>query len=162
VRVKILIAIDGSPCSRAMVAEVGRRPWPAGSVMKVVTVDPPLAPGFLRASPGVIDELAKQQRADSHKLLAAAVTTIERSVPGVAVLPQLLEGWPKEAILDEAERWGADLIVVGSHGYGTFKRIFHGSISMTVAMNATCSVLIIRPPAEAHAPTGTPPASNES
>jgi nucleotide-binding universal stress UspA family protein len=101
----------------------------------------------------VLDELVEQKRADSHKLLAEAVASIQRSVSGVRVLPQLLEGWPKEAILDEAERWGADLSVVGSHGYGTFRRFFLGSVSMTVAMNATCSVLIVRSSSEA-APAG--------
>ncbi len=145
---KVLIAIDGSPCSREVVAEVGRRPWPAESVFKVVTVDPPLELSFFKkTSPGVLDEIANQKRADSQQLLAEAVTSLRRRVAGVSVVSALLEGWPKEAILDEAERWGADLIVVGSHGYGTVKRFFLGSISMTVAMNATCSVLIVRPTA---------------
>jgi nucleotide-binding universal stress UspA family protein len=34
---KILLAIDGSPCSDAAVAEVSRRPWPEGSSIKVLT-----------------------------------------------------------------------------------------------------------------------------
>ena len=34
---KILLAIDGSPCSDAAVEEVGNRPWPEGSVVKVLT-----------------------------------------------------------------------------------------------------------------------------
>lgn len=150
---KILIAIDGSPCSDIVVAEVSRRMWPAGSVLKVVTVDPPLEPSFLRGSPTVLDDLVQQKRADADKMLNNAARAIERGVSDVTVLPQLLDGWPKEAILDEADRWGADLIVVGSHGYGTLRRFFLGSISMTVAMNATCSVLIVRPPRE------TPPVS---
>ena len=148
----ILIAIDGSPCSDVVIGEVGRRPWPAGSVLKVITVDPPLEPSLLRGSPSVLDDLVKQKRADAVKRLNDAARTLERNVSGATVLPQLLEGRPREVILDEAERWGADLIVVGSHGYGAFRRFFLGSISMTVAMNATCSVLIVRP-----AP-GAPPA----
>lgn len=150
---KILIALDGSPCSDDVVAEVSRRPWPADSVLKVVTVDPPLEPSLLKGPPTVLDELARQKRADAVKRLQDAVRVIEQSVSDVSVLPQVLEGWPKEAILDEADRWAADLIVVGSHGYGTFRRFFLGSISLTVAMNATCSVLIIRP-------SGTHPASS--
>src|SRR6476659_7957486 len=34
---KILLAIDGSPCSDAAVEEVSRRPWPDGSSIKVLT-----------------------------------------------------------------------------------------------------------------------------
>ena len=42
---KILLAIDGSPCSDAAVEEVARRPWPQGSSVKVLTaLDPPVPP----------------------------------------------------------------------------------------------------------------------
>ena len=34
---KILLAVDGSPCSDAAVEEVARRPWPDGSSIKVLT-----------------------------------------------------------------------------------------------------------------------------
>jgi nucleotide-binding universal stress UspA family protein len=149
---KVLLAIDGSPCSRVVVEEVARRGWPPGSVLKVITVIPPLEKSFLRASHTVLDELAREQREDASKLLSDVADELRRGVPGVPVESQLLEGWPKEAILDEAERWGADLIVIGSHGYGTLRRFFLGSVSMTVAMNATCSVLIVRPPADAASP----------
>jgi nucleotide-binding universal stress UspA family protein len=45
--------------------------------------------------------------------------------PGVTVTSTVLEGNPAEVILDEAERWKADLVVVGSHGYGPVKRRVH-------------------------------------
>ena len=38
------------------------------------------------------------------------------------------KGLPKEVILDEAERWGADLIVVGSRGYGSISRFMLGEL----------------------------------
>ena len=34
---KILLAVDGSPCSDAAVEEIARRPWPEGSSVKVLT-----------------------------------------------------------------------------------------------------------------------------
>jgi hypothetical protein len=34
---RIIVAVDGSPCSDAAVAEVGKRPWPTGSEFKVVS-----------------------------------------------------------------------------------------------------------------------------
>jgi nucleotide-binding universal stress UspA family protein len=69
----------------------------------------------------------------------------------------LLEGRPKETIVDEADRWGADLIVVGSHGYGAFRRLFLGSVSLAVAANAHCNVEIVRCPATpAEGATGVP------
>jgi nucleotide-binding universal stress UspA family protein len=66
--------------------------------------------------------------------------------PGLTVTSAVLEGNPPEAILDEAERWGADLVVVGSHGYGPVKRRLLGSVSQAVALHAACSVEIVRCP----------------
>jgi nucleotide-binding universal stress UspA family protein len=51
---------------------------------------------------------------------------------------------PKDAIVEEAERWGADLIVVGSHGYRGPEHALLGSVSQAVATQAKCSVEIAR------------------
>jgi nucleotide-binding universal stress UspA family protein len=56
------------------------------------------------------------------------------------------KGSPRQAILEEAERWGADLIVVGSHGYGVWDRLLLGSVSNAIATHAACSVEIVRCP----------------
>lgn len=53
-------------------------------------------------------------------------------------------GSPKQVILDEAESWVADLIIVGSHGYGAWDRFLLGSVSNAVATHAKCSVEIVR------------------
>ena len=62
----------------------------------------------------------------------------------VVVETELLAGIPKHAVVDEAERWGADLVVVGSHGYSGFERFLLGSVSQSIAHHARCSVLIVR------------------
>lgn len=149
---KILLAVDGSPCSDVAVAEVAHRPWPAGSVVHVVTAEPPADPSFLRGSPTVFDEFVRQQRAEAGRRVAAAADTLRRDAPSLAVVPKVLEGWPKDAVVGEAEGWGADLVVVGSHGYGPVRQFFLGSVSLYVAQNAPCSVLIVR-----GAPGASPP-----
>ena len=55
-----------------------------------------------------------------------------------------LKGDPKIAIIDEAEHWGADLIIVGTHGYNALERLWLGSVSRAVASHAKCSVQIVR------------------
>lgn len=144
---KILLAIDGSSYSDAAVAEISRRPWPPQSEVRLITVDAPLDAQLQRGgSPTAYDEIVQQQRAEAVRRLNAAAAVFKQNAPGLLVTPVLLEGWPKEAILDEAERWGADLIVVGSHGYGAIRRIFLGSVSLALATHAPCSVEIVRSP----------------
>ena len=94
----------------------------------------------------MFDEINKQLRAEAWQRLTIAASAFKQNAPGLTVSPVLREGHPKDVILDEAERWGADLIVVGSHGYGTIKRLFLGSVSLAVATNASCSVEIVRTP----------------
>jgi nucleotide-binding universal stress UspA family protein len=55
-----------------------------------------------------------------------------------------LKGDPKIAILDDAEHWGADLIVVGTHSYNALERFWLGSVSRALASHAKCSVEIVR------------------
>lgn len=144
---KIYLAIDGSPCSDGAVSSVATRLMPPGTEIRLVTVVPPVDPGlFQGTSPTLFDEIMQQQQAEAARRLTVATTTIRKSAPDVTIHTALLQGRPKEAIVDDAERWGADLIVVGSHGYGTLKRMFLGSVSLAVATNANCSVEIVRCP----------------
>ncbi|HEX5084219.1 MAG TPA: universal stress protein [Blastocatellia bacterium] len=62
----------------------------------------------------------------------------------VEVTTMIKSGSPKEVILDESESWDADLIVLGSHGYGGWRRFLLGSVSHAVATHAHCSVEIVR------------------
>ncbi|HKG22127.1 MAG TPA: universal stress protein, partial [Blastocatellia bacterium] len=66
-------------------------------------------------------------------------------------------GHPRYLITDEAERWGADLIVVGSHGYQGLTRLLLGSVSQAVASHAKCSVEIVRGRNGKNVPQAPPP-----
>ena len=74
------------------------------------------------------------------------VETVERVLvsAGLTATVAALSGNPKEVILEEAKKWNADLIVVGSHGRRGIKRLLLGSVSEAVAMKAPCSVVVVR------------------
>lgn len=147
---RILLAVDGSVCSNAAVDEVARQPWPAGSVVKVVSVaEMPFFPSseFGTLPSQYYDELAAAARNQTQVVLDKAVETLrQRQVTNLPVEVEMLFDAPREAIVAEAERWRAELIVVGSHGYRGYKRLFLGSVSQAVAAHATCSVLIVKAP----------------
>jgi nucleotide-binding universal stress UspA family protein len=65
-------------------------------------------------------------------------------------LSVLLDG-PKETIVKEAAEWGADLVVVGSHGHSAISAFLLGSVSEAVAIHAPCSVEVVRLPQRAEA-----------
>lgn len=154
---RILLAVDGSECSETAVREVARRPWPQGSEIRLVTVVATWQEDLARRpSPGYFNELNQHLRADAASHIAWAESLLREAAPGLAITSVLRDGLPKEAILDEAEKWQADLIVLGSHGYGTIRRLFLGSVSLAVATNATCSVEIVRSPAQTSAPSENP------
>jgi len=57
---------------------------------------------------------------------------------------EVLIGSPARRIVEEAQTWKADLIVIGSHGYGFWERMMLGSVSQSVVHHASCSVLVVR------------------
>jgi nucleotide-binding universal stress UspA family protein len=67
-----------------------------------------------------------------------------RQAPDLTVTTATFEGSPKNNLLTEAEHWGADLVVVGSHGRGAVGRFLLGSVSHALALHAPCSVEIVR------------------
>lgn len=147
---KLLLAIDGSTFSHAAIREVGLRPWPPGTEVRVVTVDGPLGDSTLsigrRMDTGgsAYDELVRCQREEANGNLDKAAASLRQLAPHLAVSAALLEGSPKEEIVNEARRWVADLVVVGSQGRGAVKSLFLGSVSLAIVLNAPCSVLVVR------------------
>lgn len=144
---RVLLAIDGSPFSQAAVEAVAGRPWPDGTAIEILTVihsavpmaiDPALVIAAIH-----VDQTAEQRHL-AAALVAAAAEQIGRSRSDLAVTTQILEGNPKEVIVEEADAWGATLIVVGSHGHGRFRRMMLGSVAGAVVANAPCSVEVVR------------------
>jgi nucleotide-binding universal stress UspA family protein len=58
-------------------------------------------------------------------------------------------GDARVVIVDSAAEWGADLIVVGSHGQRGIQSFLLGSVAESVARHAKCSVEIVRSPVKA-------------
>ena len=145
---KILLAVDGSDYSNAAVDVVAGRPWPEGSEVKIISAAE--APYMHAPEKWVLPESSYSQLAQAVKAQAeSAVREASRRLQAGRVTPlnavvETREGHAGDVIIDEAERWGADLIVVGSHGYRAFKRFLLGSVSHAVATHAPCSVEIVR------------------
>ncbi len=144
---KILIAVDNSICSEKA-AKIGYEtaknhdaevallnivePAPAAT-----TPDFTLAPVFL--------EVYDNSEENSHVLLKEIENKYGKGIKTTyfSVLDTASHG-----ILQQAEDWGADLIVMGTHGRGGLYRFLVGSVAAHVARKSACPVLIVPTKAE--------------
>lgn len=142
---RILVATDGSDCSLAAVRFVADRPWPAGSVVKVVSV-----PEFiLMKDPTYLEsheakDLGAAAIEEARRAISAGVEAFAGSVLQVISEVPEFEERPYKVILHEANAWKADMIAVGSHGRSGFDRFVMGSVSEAVGLHAGCTVEVVR------------------
>jgi nucleotide-binding universal stress UspA family protein len=131
---RVLLATDGSKTSAQAARAVAGRPWPEGSEFRVISVEEPWT---IKSSRVRNEKEAQEAVSSAEQVLASA---------GLKATGAVLSGNTKQAILQEAQKWAAELIVVGSHGRRGFRRFLLGSVSEAVAMNAHCSVVVVRAP----------------
>ena len=147
---KILLATDGSEFSERAARSIAERPWPAGteivalSVVELVlgTAQAWLEPPYVDSAE--LEPLREQAMKRAQNAVAAAVEILSKAFPKVQESISVLLDGPKNVILDEAGKTGADLIVLGSHGHRGVERFMLGSVSEGVALHAHCSVEVIR------------------
>lgn len=147
---KILVAVDGSAYSDAAVDEVVHRPWPSQSEVKVITAaETPLMVGMepWAPSPEYFEQLEKSVREAAKAVIESALLKL-KSIEDktLKISSEIIQGPTRQVIVEEAERWGADLIVMGSRGLGAWNRLLLGSVSSAVVHHAKCSVEIVRKP----------------
>jgi nucleotide-binding universal stress UspA family protein len=149
---KILLATDGSECSAKAVYSVANRPWPAKSQIRIVSVvELPILETRSTASPpyseypdNVIESVCKEARTRAEDAVADARKTLSATGLNVCEGDATPEGEPRSVILDEAKAWGAELIVLGSHGRHGWDRLLMGSVAESVGLHGHCSVEVIR------------------
>jgi nucleotide-binding universal stress UspA family protein len=146
---RVLLATDGSEYSEVAARSVADRPWPAGCevrVFSVVELHVPLfqAPYPPYLNPHAMEDLRGEAMRRAEQALMAAEQIVVDAGLAESSTVAVPVATPQELILKEAADWGADLIVLGSHGRRGFSRFLLGSVSEAVASHAPCSVEVIR------------------
>lgn len=145
---KILVATDGSEYSMYAVKEFCRL-FPKRGDQQIKVVSAYEEQFILAAEPFSVPAEYYQQMMDAARKQAgnftATAAEVIRGDGEMDLTIKILKGPPEKEIVELAEEWGADLIVVGSHGWGFFGRML-GSVSNAVVHHAPCSVLVIRKP----------------
>ena len=154
----ILIALDGSECSKAAVDFVLSRPWRPDDTFVIVHVVEPMpadmginyVPTCTSVCDNAIFEAAKSLTDDAKARLT-------EGLPGHEVRCEVVSGMIKGEIIDLARTWPADLIVMGSHGRKGVSRLFLGSVAEEVLKDAPCTVEIIKSDGNRHKPVVSEP-----
>lgn len=141
---KILLAIDGSKFSEAATQAVIRQIRPEQAEVCVLHIVEPLLliPEFRLGNLERLKASEKQLRKDGEELVTRAEQLLRKA--GFKVHTKIREGDHRAEIIDEAAEWGADLIVLGSHGRRGLNRFLLGSVAEFVSRHADCSVEIVR------------------
>lgn len=100
-------------------------------------------PGFV-LTPEVIISLEKYQDRVTEAVMQKARDICSKSPAKVE--EKIVKGDARDALCDVVLKLGPDFLVIGSHGYGTFKRTLLGSVSDYCAHHAKCPVMIIKRP----------------
>ena len=141
---KVLLAIDDSRFSEAAAKSLAGQFRSQDTEVRVLHVVEPIAISEPpQMSPGYYPEL-EEQLPQAHELVDRVAKTL--SSAGFRVTTSVATGDARSVILEDAAKWHADLIVLGSHGRKGLGRFFLGSVSEAVARHAHCSVQIVRVP----------------
>ena len=140
---RVLLAHDLSPAAERAAALIAGTTWPRGTVVRVVSS--PIGIGFGLSSFATLSEARVHGRRVQATIAVAhdRVATGLRDA-GVSVETEIVHGRPERALITDALRYDADLIVVGARDQGPVAATLLGSVSRAVVETAPCSVLVAR------------------
>jgi nucleotide-binding universal stress UspA family protein len=143
---RVLLGVDGSASSDLAALLVANLAWPAGATIRVVTAYPGAAalyyPGEIATSPDVVQQAEDAMEAEARRL---AIHVARRfAAPDVTVETRVVRERAGTAILQEADAFDAELVVLGNRGRGAFESAVLGSVSAEVVDHGHRPVLIAR------------------
>jgi nucleotide-binding universal stress UspA family protein len=146
---RLVLGVDGSDAARHAVELMQAWPFLAALPVVVTSVAPnetawtaTVGPALVGEWPVAIEELNREALAVARRNAADAARQLADA--GIAVTVDVRCGDPADQLIGAAEAHGADLIVIGSRGLGTWSRLVIGSVAHKVVQHARQSVLVTR------------------
>ena len=158
-RMKILIGYDGSDCAEAALDDLQRAGLPSVAEALVLSVTEVSLPGPPPSSYEILEQAraldvpadiprvyAKGSPAvqEAQSLSERATARLRANYPGWGITAEASVGSPAWELVQKADGWKPDLIVVGSHGHSAVVQFVLGSVSQRVLTEARCSVRVAR------------------
>ena len=121
------------------------RTWPQGVEFRIVTVVP-YSPRPPYAKGAIGDQFKTRQMVNNNgqQFVEAMVAQLKKGIEYAEISGKVLTGGITSSIVEEAEQWKPDLIVMGAHGRNGLQKFIFGSISENVSKQVTCQVEIVK------------------
>ncbi len=140
---RISVAIDGSPIAHEALLSAIELAQCCSSDLEIIAVAPLLPVYVAAAEPYVSVNVAESDVAHYREVADSAVKEA-RAMGLTSVTGVVKEGVVIDEILSYLEKHPTNLLVVGSRGLSTAKRILLGSVSNALVAHARCPVLVVR------------------
>jgi nucleotide-binding universal stress UspA family protein len=146
----ILFATDGSPSAAEAQKEAFELAQRLDAPLVVVSVVHAVLPAVGYSGYGYSNVVSELTQAEQHRVSELLASVEEAAVAaGIHCTTAAVDGFVVEEICRKAGEYDAQLIVVGSHGWGATRRLLSGSVSTRLVHSAPCPVLVVRPRAQA-------------
>lgn len=147
---RVLMATDGSDAATEAMTFLTTLPLPKDTEVRliaVVAIPTPIMGSYPDAVPAAIDAYAQVLDVEREACARATERATETlAAQEYAVSCQIREGDPAHEILEEADAFEADLLVLGSRGMTGVEEFFLGSVARNVAKHCQRPVLLARTP----------------
>jgi len=138
----VVVGVDGSGSSSDAIRWAVDEARLRGTTVRAVYAwQSPLVTGFQYIPPDLLDPEALDRHA--REIVEAAVAEAGNGSADVEVESRAVEGLPAKVLIDASR--GAELLVLGSRGYGGFHGLLLGSVGQQCVQHAVCPVVIVRP-----------------
>lgn len=141
---RILVPVDGSPTSAKGVQEAAKLAGAKGGKLRLLHVlDPYIAFNTPEVGINVNLVLDALRRSGKHALAKAEARARRAGARSEVALVESFGGRVADAIVEQAKRWRADLIVMGTHGRRGVNRLLLGSDAELVVRYSAVPVLLV-------------------
>ena len=142
---RILVPLDGSPASQRGLKEALRLAKQNKARMQLLHVVGIFISTPVLAGDRYVDDIPKTLHAAGAAILKKAEALVRRQRVAVDIaMLDIAGGRVADAIVGQAKKWRADLIVIGTHGRRGLGHLLLGSVAEKVLRRAACPVLTVR------------------
>ena len=139
---KIAVALDGSDAAHQAFNVALRLAQAEHAELGICSVVDPIVIGGTCPPSPAMDVVIRDMEIEARRLVSDGVERADKA--GLRASGQARSGVPAFEVLRYADRFGADLIVMGTHGRRGFQHFLMGSVAEVVLRESSVPVLIVR------------------